>query len=446
MTEIRKAGQYQLKKFELRKVNGSQSLDIKSLIHTWELVETMNDGYIHGSAKVFDAVGAFYDFIRCEEYVTIIYEDWFGVEINHDLFVYSISNVEYQNPANETIITYTLHFVSKNKLITENKQIRKAFKDGLISDYAREIYSTYYTQSSRELIVQSTEGPQDLVVPNYTPDETMHFFARKAHSGNLNTTETFRFFENRLGHYFISHDQLSTEQLSNDINVYIKVNESDQSPEGQRLLMQNIIKIQFPVISNVIDDIASGNYYRSVTELDILNRRVTQTSYQYLDEYGQYALPDKTVSDSNKNIHTKAFVDEYMNHLHDTLVIKDYPSLSNPTGDISNRSHPYYANIYNKKAPNLNHHMNNMVELTVYGRNDIFAGNYVKLELLKSTGDLSGREVDEERSGLYLIENIRNVFYENDYIQVMSISKSGLKGSPEAASNYDKNPREIGTI
>jgi hypothetical protein len=451
---IKKAGQYTLDEFNVYRLNEpEQFVDIKFLIHKWEITESMQNGYMHGSAVIYDGVGLFYDFLkrglRGEEELYLKYRDWYDQEAEYYMFLYSITDFKTQIGANETLNTYTIHFISKDKFLTERTMVRKSFTNGQIGDYVQSVFDEYYLSENpdtKQIEIKQTDGEQDLVVPNYSPEQTMHFFARKAYSAD-NQTQTFRFFENKERYNFTTHEELAWDVLEagEEINFYFKINQADQSPDGQIILMQNIIDIDFPSTFNTISEMVDGDFYKSTTEVDIFNRTLMRTEYRYLDEYQDYLLPDYISTGQTRNIHSKEFVDDNMNYLRDTLVVKDYPAVGVTQNDLYVRPHTFYSDIYNKKIPNFNHHSKNFVTMRVYGRNQVMAGKFVQIEILKADSNVSERKIDEQRSGIYLVESCRNVFYENEYIQVLSMSKSGIKGQPEPANDYNREPQIIVT-
>jgi|GEM_PF-4605002 len=449
----KKAGQYSLDSFKLFKLNEPGNfLDIKLNVYEWELNESMNSGHMWGSATIFDGSGIFYNFLgeglKGEEEIEITYRDWYEEEDQVlSLFAYSITDVKIDNGANQTLLTYKIHFVSKDKFLTDRKLIRRSFSQDTIDTYVLNVYDDYYlaeNEQAPEIFIEETEGTQDLVVPNYSPEQAMHFFARKAYSG-FNDSQTFRFFQNKEGYHFKTQEELIWNILDNseEIQLYITVQNADQTPEGQRILMQNIIDIQFPQHINTMNDMVEGTYYRSTTELDFLNRTETFTEYRYLDDYEQYISPESLPggAGAHKSKHTKAFVDEHFTYLRDSLVIKDYPEKGSSINGPYLRPHTFYTDIYNKKRSVMNEHYANMVTMRVYGRNEVMAGKIVQIEILKALGSIPEREIDEERSGFYLVESVRNVFNENEFYQVLSMSKSGITGFPEPAEDYDRQPQ-----
>ncbi len=61
--------------------------------------------------------------------------------------------------------------------------------------------------------------------------------------------------------------------------------------------------------------------------------------------------------------------------------------------------------------------------MTIFGRNNIFAGSVIDLDLNYAKDVV---KQDKEKSGRYIVESIENVFYENTYRQKVVISRSGI--------------------
>jgi len=456
MTESfnRKAGEYVLNSFKIYKLDQPETfIDISKLVHYWEVNESMSTGYIQGHVMVYDSVGLLDEFLgeengwlKGEEEVEITHTDFFKEKITQKFFVYSISNVKIAKDADDTIYSYKLHFVSKEKFYGERNFIRRSFGGGKISDYANTVFNDYFN-SEKELFVEETDGNQTLVVPNYKAEETMHFLTRKAISKEYDS-QTFRFFESKDGFYFgtlgwvVNDYEFDSDEIEREgsIPIFIRSNLSDQSPDGQRRLMSTLINLEFPNYVNTIQDMSRGGYYKLTTELDWLNRTPLYNEYRHLDEYQEYRYPDGYNTTRLK--HSKDFVDEHMNDAVETLVFKDYKNPEQQSFDPSYlRPDTFYPKAYNQKNVNLYHHQNETVNVTVYGRNQLTVGDVVILKLKDVIQTIGDRGDDEERSGRYLVESIQNVFFEDQFTQVMTISRSGIYGRPESAEEYENGPQ-----
>lgn len=435
----KKAGHYSLDTFRIFRYNEpSRFVDLKAIIHSFEIVESMDRGHLHGFAMVYDSVGLLDDFLgdgwlRGEEELLISYRDWYNeVTLEHKMFVYSITDVKRVNDSNESMYSYKLHFVSRDKFISEQSFIRRGYRNQLISDNVDDVFNDFYSDD-KDITIQQTTGNQTLVVPNLKPEQAMHFFARRAYSDQT-PSQAFRFFENRERFYFATHEDLVFESSGEEVIKYKRwYSANDQTPEAQSLLMLSIIDIEYPQHVNTIQDMNDGAYHRTLTELDFLNRTVFFNQYQYLDEYNQQLLPDGQNRVRSK--HSKKFVDEYMSYPNESLVVKDYQTPDNTGPGL--RPNTYYPEVYNNKRVAHYHHQNELITIKIHGNNTVFAGSIIELELNNVNNTQGDKGKEENRSGFYLVESARNVFYEENYYQILSISKSGFKGRPESASDYE---------
>jgi hypothetical protein len=453
MTESfnRKAGEYVLNFFKIYKLDEPEDfINISALVHYFELVESMDNGHIHGHAKVYDSTGLLDEFLgedngwlKGEEEVEITYTDFFKEKIKQKFFVYAITDVKIAKDQDDTIYEYKLHFVSKNKFFSNRTDVRKSFRDGLISEYVQSIFDEYFTDSDKnEIKIEPTDGNQNLVVPNYTPEDTIHFFSRKAVSPDYNG-QNFRFFESKDRYYFgtqgyiIDEHYFKLAENSEEPPIFTRQNISDQSPAGQRRMMSTLISIEYPNYVNTMEDLNEGAYYSNTTELDILNRTELFNEYRYLDEYQTNVHPDNQL----RSKHSKAFVDEHLSDPKNNLVIKDYSDVGQKGDSEYLRPHTFYPKLYNNKNVSHYHHHNESVEIKIYGRTKITVGDIIQLKLKEVIQTTEDRNPDNKRSGFYLVESVRSVFFEDQFHQVLTISKSGFRGRPESADPYDNGPQ-----
>lgn len=449
--QLKIAGQYTLDNMRLYKYGTQLNyVDLKKIVHTWEINESMDNGYLYGSATIYDSGGlldnAFNGLgIVGEELLLISYTDWHTNEIDaFNAFVYAVTDLKDINPNNETVRSYTLHFVSVEKFNSNKYKVRRSFSGLKISDYVKTVVDDYFNRLGPTLTIEDTYGTHTLVVPNYSPDETLQFFARKAVS-NVHDSQTFRFFQNRRGFHFCTHEYLIEQAEDNPIK-YIRINEPDSTAEAQERLAQSIIDIEFPLHVNTFEDMNQGAYYHQVTELDINNRRIFETGYNYLENYSNYTLPDGTSNVRSK--HSVNFIQNYFRHEpQDNLVIKDYHDLDS-TSPINAFTRPYasYPDIYNKKKVNLYHHTSEKVTMKTYGRNDVCAGDVIEIDIPEVNSDLLNRKSDFRRSGKYLIESIKNMFHEEYYYQIITMSKSGVRGAPESFTSLENSNEVLTTL
>jgi hypothetical protein len=415
----------------------------------------MSAGSVRGSAVVYDSNDLINTLpLKSEEIVEITYSDFFDEVRTDQFFLYSITDVSYARENSQAIVKYTINFVSIPKLLTENERVAKAYKydpvtsRSLISDYANTVYDEYYSRPLREIgltpkeiIVEPTTGDQALVVTRMTPEQTMHFFSRKAYSQN-SRTQSFRFFETRDKYFFVTNDYMTEYYakggigyLGNSNYGLISPSEAasvglkpktirrfgrnyalDKSPERQLAAMYELIEIDFGTRNDTIDDINRGAYKKASYEIDLINGTFQKIAYDHAEEYEDETLVLP---------HNKPFINERITKERERFIIKDYASTGAATGTEVG-SNKFYPELHNKKTTYFYHYEKNSIRAKIYGRNDLFAGDVIELDLISQADGSGKNEKDIERSGLYLIESIENNFYENTYTQKLVLSRSGI--------------------
>lgn len=448
---LKQAGAYTLHSFVLYSYDRKKSIDIKMLIHNFNLFESMSTSSIRGSASVYDTGDLIKNFpLLCEEYVEITYSDFFDVKRTDRMFVYSITDVTYPKEKNQAIISFTLNFVSVARVFTEDFRVQKTYKNtptngGIISGYVKDVFDEYYVKpvqeygvQPKEIEVEQTTGQTQFVIPRLTPEQTMQFFSRRAYSANRKT-QMFRFFESREKYYFASNEYMATvgvdlvgggvgqvdpglAKASNNpalrdksIPVFTMNYAGNVTPERQEGLMYEIQDINFGVRVNTIEDISIGGYKRRTFELDMVNGSIVQVDYDHAEEFNE---------DKLKLPHSKPFIDNQITKYRERFVMKDYASPGMMTGyDL--RPDQNFSDLYNIKMTNFYHYEKNKISLKVYGTNKLFAGDMVTLQLFERTMDNSLRE-DTDRSGTYIVESVDNNFYENIFTQSLVVSRGGI--------------------
>ena len=446
-SSVKQAGHYRLKQFKVYNFERTKNIDLKLVIHTFNIIESMSSGAIRGSAAVYDNDDMIKNFpFICEEYVEITYSDFFDVERTEYMFVYSITDVKYAKEKSQSIIQYTLNFVSLGRAFSEDYRIQKTYKpnstnNGTIAGYVKEVYDEYYAKplteygvTPKEIVIEQTSGQTQYVIPRMIPEHTMDFFSRRAYSSTTGSTQTFRFFESREKYYFASNDYMATwgvdavgshgvdPGLANAVGIKEKVIPvfrmnylADLTPDRQESLMYEIQDIDYGIRANTIEDINVGGYKRRTWELDLINGALTPRDYDHFEEFNTAKV---------KLPHTKTFIDNRMQKYRERFIVQDYAQPGTNNGPAL-RPDQNYADLYNIKTTSFYHYDRNKVSIKIYGRNSIFAGDIVTLQLFEHSSS-SQLKLDTDRSGDYLVESIENVFYESVYTQNIVLSRNGI--------------------
>jgi hypothetical protein len=444
MADIKQAGSYELKSAKLKSYDGSKQLDVKNLIVGFEIVESMSTTSVRGSTTVFDGSNILETFpLNGEESIEFTYVDYFGIERVDTFMVYSINNIKYPDPNNQAILQYTLNFVSPGKLLASKEYIMRSYKNGVISDYVKDIYNQYYKEAvtanklkAKELVIESTDGQQTLVVPNLSPEEAIIFFSRRAYN-SASKTQTYRFFENRDKYYF------STVEYVEDANknfvgfgsglvdpklaraakipttggavpVFSKSYKPGIGPERQDELMYEIIDINVRTKVNTVEDLNYPGYKKAIYEIDVLNGTSTRKEYDHAAEFTKAGV---------KLPHSNEYIQDMLQNEHVQFVFKDYSSVGGVTGP-NIRDDQFYSELYTKKPAYFYHYAQNTMSLTIYGRNTIFAGSLVDIQLLERVP--GSTKFDKEKSGRYIVESVSNNFVDKKYTQTLTLTRYGV--------------------
>ena len=430
---LKSAGVYNLVSFTVSNLSDNASpVDISTLIHTWEIRESIKSGSVRGSAKVYDATGFLQGFpLRGQELIEVVYKDYRDVELTEKFVLYAISNVKPFG-SGDNGIEYTISFVSVGKFVSEKYEIRRCIAEGFgsgriykpVSEQAEILFRDYFKGdelgTDKDLYITDTDGPQKLIIPALRPEDAMHFLTRKAWSAELKSQE-YRFFETREQYYFTCIEDLIFENSNKPaLFYYYNTGPADTGPEAELEKMQNILSYSFDNYSNSHDAMLNGAYYRQTNELNILERTEVVNDYEHLERYADNLYPD--VGGEIGFMHTNEFVEEHLNRNHRTYVFRDYPGADDsPT--VRQRPATYYPDIYNNKGAQTYHYGSTRMNIRIFGNNNVFPGRTMKVELpIQSTDN----QLDNSRSGMYLVESVNNLFYEQSYYQDLTLIKGGI--------------------
>jgi len=148
------AGTYELISFKIYDYpDKNKFVEIRNLVHVFNIVESIFTGSIEGTAKIYDAVGIFYNFpLRGQEYIEIEYRDYIGIKRTNKFMLYSITNVKKSNDFADNVLEYTINFTSLSKYLSERFSISRCIANGVgnsrsyipISEQVKVIHNDYY--------------------------------------------------------------------------------------------------------------------------------------------------------------------------------------------------------------------------------------------------------------------------------------------------------------
>lgn len=445
-TGIRPAGSYNLKSFKLYTFEADGSLsdevDIRNLVYSWTLNESIGSGHISGMVRVLDANGVIYNKpLRGQEFGLVTYTDFHGVERTERLFIYAVTDVEPGSEQVDDSLIYNLQFVSWGKFWSDRYSVSRCIAQGTgkgrkyipISDQVQVLFGDYYkleneetgTQigTSKEIEISFSDGDSKIVIPNMSPEGAMHLMSRRAYSSDY-PSNYFRFFESREKYKFINIEELVTNSKSKGTFIYAS-NPVSIGGDAEVRKMGEIISLSYGTIVDTFQSMGKGAYYRKLNELDLNNRTVRSHDYKHHEEFQEYSYPDDVDKPKPEHelAHSNEFIDTHLNNWHDVWVTKDYPDAGFDNAD-GLRPKTYYGDIYNNKVTSVFHYNESRTSISIYGSNKIFAGDIITIDVPQFRAGTADK--DYKRSGKYIVESIVNVFKENTYTQQLTLVKGPL--------------------
>ena len=183
-------------------------------------------------------------------------------------------------------------------------------------------------------------------------------------------------------------------------------------PEAQSSLMSEFIYFDLNgVANNTLDNMDRGRYRRKTIELDILNGIIAESDY---DSANEIQFPEHN---------TNEFIEDNLNKPTKKYVVKDYSTPSNSGSGL--RTDTHYSTLYNKKPGYFVNFDKNKIKCTIYGRNSIVAGSVLDVQIFK-TSVVESLDIDQKRSGRFIIDTVNNIFDKGVYTQELILSREGF--------------------
>jgi hypothetical protein len=438
MTEnsVTYAGSYKLKTVKIfPSVAGDTrvAVEMRNLIPSFTIIESMGADSIRGSLSVSDASGLLEKYpIRGEENLYLEIEDSLGNVRRYNMFVYRVDNVRMSD--NNDLLTYTLHFVSRQRFISDLRRVTASYNKP-VSDIVQEIFDAYCrdvsnsgprsrtnaTDGNKLLTVEDTEGNIKLIIPRLTPMQAFKFLESRAYS-STSPTSSFRFFESADSFYFVTDEYLVNKAASEDkIFEFSYAANLNQSAEYILQRMANFTSMTNVSRVDTFEDMHSGAYKNKVVVLDIVNRvaNVVEPAFDYRTSEGAYFQRGGGVLDTVDK-HTDEFVNSAFNeeNARRFLMVRDY--VEEDAGQL--RGEQFLPQITSNRLSYFNNLNAIKVASASAGRLDITCGDFVRIVVPEVMNVSQSPQLNPQLSGVYMVESLTRIFdkdvYSNQYTLV----------------------------
>lgn len=188
-------------------------LDCSEIWANIEIYESIFQNCISGSITLFDRNNIVRNMpLIGRENLEIVFKTPSLEEKRKQFQVYDISLKERIPHKDESIVI--LQFASFQHRMDHSKKISKSFQKTKWSEIARKIFANYLTtenQPSELAVLQDTLPKTSVVIPNWSPFQTMNWIASKMeYYGNVD----YMFFERMDGFYLVPLSFFKTKQTA----------------------------------------------------------------------------------------------------------------------------------------------------------------------------------------------------------------------------------------
>lgn len=448
MSELSPPGTYQIISAELQSLaTGNRTIEFPSTFGYIEINESVFQTFIYGTIPIVDSTNMHKSLpITGSELLYLRLKDWNGDETFEMFFVFGMSNFKYASPNDSSVVEYTLHFCSREKFISDTADVKRAFH-GPIHNQVESIYQDYYKNYDEDnlkylpvpfksIYAQETGNSSTYVIPNLKPDEAISFLARRAYSTQDNY-QTYLFYETRDKYYFQtpqnaylqSNAETGTQPIKYVYNLVYDA--TDPSSAGLDSRMRQIVNVNINSKFNTMDSYKKGGYISKTTELDILNRSVKTTTFDFARDLQENSFYHGDVYLR----HSAGFVNTYFQNAPNYLVVQDYltpgmdPRENAASAILTRRDTQYYGELTTTNSAFYQNLAESSITITVRGARNIRAGRYIELEF-PSMRNSPEQLVDPYYSGKYMILTCKHRYEGNEYFCDLLVSRGGLPVDP----------------
>jgi hypothetical protein len=391
--------------------HAGKSIDVTDLFVAMRFKESLYNPTLSGTIILVDAVALL-------ENLPVIGQETLTITMSRgDIlkkYVFKTTHVERQIQQNDFTIQYALNLVQESYYNNNCTLISQSYK-GKLSNIIKDIYTEHLKVEEKDLDIEETIGNYSLVIPRWTPYNTIIWCARRARSGD--NAPMFAYNTLNHGTKFKSlttlFNQTQTEKYTRrSINKEITQKNTQRGDfEDFDNYVKTPIKFTPMEIGPTLESLNDGGYASRTVLIDTREHTYNEKIFNYNEEFDR--LP---------HLAKEPMVSE-------TFTVKDKPLWNNPdtTQTIFTHSSRSFGEnyAYNSDALNISPYIrsylntlnNYRYRLTVSGRFDLHVGALVELEINKNrlhTLNDPDDALDIRRSGKHIITGLKHQFVRTD--------------------------------
>jgi hypothetical protein len=497
----------------IKNVDNTRSYDITSMMNNAVVYEDIFSKTMHGTITIMDGINLLNGYARNstqksaqtssngkpfpivgEEYIEFTYQ--VTPDQNPPVFkrfvIYGIEEVK--NNKELTMREYNIEFCSEEYLIDSTTLVQKSYQQQ-ISDMVKDILINYLRvdqeqkdgKRKKAYEIQVTKGTQNIVIPRFSPLESLDFLARRAISDQVFESGSYLFFENKDGFNFCDieyliyrgKNKIKNEKKPQDAASIYRYFSQDakliDDKNKKTSSYKTILSINQKHRFDTIEKIRRGYFESDIVVFDVIGGSANTNTFRFLDNYTNYnSLGASPAEDGTGSVSEPAFPENSLDFMKSVTSANSTTSSPNPAqallgifGLTKNTPAPsgkhtkvflipkdttqpdtYLEKIYPSRASYMTRFSQNMFTVDTHGDPNITVGDVIMLNLPEVEGipksDKDTKSLDYFISGYFMVTSIQHRFTSESYHTTMDIFKNGFS-QPVISTNNTETPKAADT-
>jgi hypothetical protein len=430
--------QFEIKKLAITSTDGSQGYDVRAIFEELNLFDSMLMPCMSGNIVIRDAIGLAssinFDGSECLEVDIVKDSDNPNMMFFRKRYViYKLTDRKELNQKSEI---YTLHFVSEEFILSEQKKIRQTYRGTyfdmvvkILDDHLHVPFETIFDGKSAGIAnMEPTMGNHVYSVPNVSPMKAIEYITKRAIS--TNGTPDYLFWENQVGYNFMS---LSTSMsfdpfaritygVKNITDVMGDDNEISYEVYGARDIK---VLSQFNMAKNVQDGVYAGKFIG----FDPLTRTVSTQEYSFDSVYEKgnhandkpfnYMIYNKEKKSANEMYDARIALYPFQEERRTSNFLKEKDT---KTTNIIDDSHNYVL----QRQVIFTNLMQRRLRLVLPGNFAIASGNNYEVEIPHRFVS-EDKQIDSTLSGKYITLSVRHMIRYDKHETIIEVATDSMK-------------------
>jgi len=348
---------------------------------------------------------------------------------------------------NETTMSYTLHFCSKELFRNVRTRVSKAYNGGLAETVVGILRDKDGINTRKKIYFEETRNSDKIVIPNLRPFDAINLISRKALSKNAKGAGYY-FYETTKGFHFRSYESMLAYQSLYNRDEILTLSFEPQivSPMSDRQIRNQYVVEEYEFIQH-FDSIAQqsmGTYASRVITHNIYDKSYDIKDYHYHNQFPTMFHTDQVGNASRKNYamsDTPVDNDPKEGGVPGDKTVSDYPNSQVILQGSTRFLHNENTGIFGTSTDNeglteaIRLSQENQIEnstrvkLTIKGHSQLEVGDVIRFNLPSlepNKGEFKGYKLDEFHSGRYLVTKLQHRVILGEYQMILTCVKDSV--------------------